>query len=143
MAKSKLQGITLEIGGDTTALSKALKKPNTEAYELQGKLKAVNQALKVDPTNIELLAKKQRVLGEAVDKNKEKLNMLKEAQQQFIDSGKNIDSAEYIELERQIKNTEQTIKDLVNSKMYLVKRYRLLESKLKKWELTSKMLERN
>lgn len=25
MAKSKLQGITLEIGGDTTALSKALK----------------------------------------------------------------------------------------------------------------------
>jgi len=43
MAKSKLQGITLEIGGDTTALSKALKKPNTEAYELQGKLKAVNQ----------------------------------------------------------------------------------------------------
>lgn len=80
MAKSKLQGITLEIGGDTTALSKALKKPNTEAYELQGKLKAVNQALKVDPTYIELLAKKQRVLGEAVDKNKEKLNMLKEAQ---------------------------------------------------------------
>lgn len=112
MAKSKLQGITLEIGGDTTALSKALKKPNTEAYELQGKLKAVNQALKVDPTNIELLAQKQRVLGEAVDKNKEKLNMLKEAQQQFIDSGKNIDSAEYIELERQIKNTEQTIKRL-------------------------------
>ena len=112
MAKSKLQGITLEIGGDTTALSKALKKPNTEAYELQGKLKAVNQALKVDPTNIELLAQKQRLLGEAVDKNKEKLNMLKEAQQQFIDSGKNIDSAEYIELERQIKNTEQTIKRL-------------------------------
>ena len=44
MAKSKLQGITLEIGGDTTALSKALKKPNTEAYELQGKLKAANHS---------------------------------------------------------------------------------------------------
>ncbi|MEG0165755.1 phage tail tape measure protein [Anaerorhabdus sp.] len=112
MAKDKLAGITLEIGGDTTQLSKALKQPNTEAKNLQDKLKAVDQALKLDPKNVDLLAQKQRLLADTVDTTEKKLTLLKDAQKKFVESGKDVDSAEYIELQKQIKITEDKIKNL-------------------------------
>ncbi|MFV0553001.1 MAG: phage tail tape measure protein [Anaerorhabdus sp.] len=112
MAKDKLAGITLEIGGDTTQLSKALKQPNTEAKNLQDKLKAVDQALKLDPKNVDLLAQKQRLLADTVDTTEKKLSLLKDAQKKFVESGKDVDSAEYIELQKQIKITEDKIKNL-------------------------------
>ena len=115
MAKNKLAGITLEIGGDTTELSKALQQPNKEAADLQSKLKAVDQALKLDPTNTDLLAQKQRLLVDAITQTESKLNLLKQAQDEFVKSNKNIDSAEYIELEKQIAQTEKKLNDLKNA----------------------------
>lgn len=115
MAKNKLAGITLEIGGDTTELSKALQQPNKEAADLQSKLKAVDQALKLDPTNTDLLAQKQRLLADAITQTESKLNLLKQAQDEFVKSNKNVDSAEYIELEKQIAQTEKKLNDLKNA----------------------------
>ena len=112
MARNYLSGITLQIGGDTTELSKALEEPNKEAKDLQDKLKAVNQALKLDPTNVDLLAQKQRLLREAIENTEKRLNTLKQAQEEFISSGKDIDSRAYIELEKQIAQTEKKLKDL-------------------------------
>lgn len=109
MAKSKIAGLTIEIGGDTTELSKALKQPNDEARDLQSKLKAIDQTLKFDPNNTELLEQKFRLLGQAIDTNEQKLQMLKTAQEQFKASGKDIDSSEYIELQRQIALTTNEI----------------------------------
>ena len=60
MASSKVKGITIQIGGDTTGLDKALKKVDGTIKETQDDLKAVNKALKLDPKNTELLAQKQR-----------------------------------------------------------------------------------
>lgn len=115
MAKNKLAGITLEIGGNTTELSKALQQPNKEAADLQSKLKAVDQALKLDPTNTNLLAQKQRLLADAITQTESKLNLLKQAQDEFVKSNKNVDSAEYIELEKQIAQTEKKLNDLKNA----------------------------
>lgn len=115
MAKNKLAGITLEIGGDTTELSKALQQPNKEAADLQSKLKAVDQALKLDPTNTDLLAQKQRLLADAITQTESKLNLLKQAQDEFVKSNKNVDSAGYIELEKQIAQTEKKLNDLKNA----------------------------
>ena len=112
MAKSKIAGLTIEIGGDTTELSKALKQPNDEARDLQGKLKAIDQALKFDPNNTELLEQKFRLLGQAIDTNEQKLQMLKTAQEQFKASGKDVDSSEYIELQRQIALTTNKVDQL-------------------------------
>ncbi|MBS5369401.1 MAG: hypothetical protein KHY19_08055 [Coprobacillus cateniformis] len=112
MAKSKIAGLTIEIGGDTTELSKALKQPNSEARDLQSKLKAIDQALKFDPNNTELLEQKFRLLGQAIDSNEQKLQMLKIAQEQFKSSGKDIDSSEYIELQRQIALTTNKVDQL-------------------------------
>lgn len=117
MAKSKIAGLTIEIGGDTSELSKALKQPNDEARDLQSKLKAIDQALKFDPNNTELLEQKFRLLGQAIDTNEQKLQMLKTAQEQFKASGKDIDSSEYIELQRQIALTSNKVEQLRKQKI--------------------------
>ena len=79
---SRIQGITVEIGGDTTKLSTALSKVNKEIRDTQAQLKDVNKLLKLDPGNAELMAQKQRLLAQAVSETKEKLDALKMAGQQ-------------------------------------------------------------
>ncbi|MEG1301779.1 MAG: phage tail tape measure protein, partial [Erysipelotrichaceae bacterium] len=111
MAK-KIKGLTVQIGGDTTELSKALKEPNKEASTLQSKLNAVNKSLKLDPTNTEILAQKQRILGKELDAVKSKLSLLKQAQKEFNEAGIDVDSSEYIELQKQILETENKLKSL-------------------------------
>ena len=53
---SRIQGITVEIGGNTTKLQNALKDVNGQIKSTQSQLKDVNKLLKLDPGNTELLA---------------------------------------------------------------------------------------
>ena len=48
---SRIQGTTVEIGGDTTKLSKALESVNKSIKGTQSGLKDVNKLLKLDPSN--------------------------------------------------------------------------------------------
>ena len=112
MASKNLKGITLQIGGDTTELSKALKKPDKDISDLQSKLKSVNQMLKFDPSNTELLAQKQRLLKEQIAATEDKLKLLKETQKQFVTEGGNVDSKQYIALEQEIQKAENALKRL-------------------------------
>lgn len=77
MAKRNIKGITIEIGGDTTKLDKALNKSDKAAKDLAGKLKDVENLLKLDPKNVELLAQKQDFLAQKVEQTGERYNMLK------------------------------------------------------------------
>jgi len=58
----RIQGITVEIGGDTTKLQTALKGVNTQVKSTQ-QLKDVEKLLKLDPGNTELLAQKQMAMA--------------------------------------------------------------------------------
>ena len=82
MAGSRIKGITVEIGGDTTKLQTALKGVNAEIKNTQSQLKDVEKLLKLDPGNTELLAQKQKLLSSAVSETKEKLATLKTAAEQ-------------------------------------------------------------
>lgn len=82
MASKALRGLTIEIGGDTTELNKALDKVDKRTRSLSSELGQINKALKLDPTNTELLAQKQKVLAEAISSTEEKLDTLKEAEKQ-------------------------------------------------------------
>ena len=82
MGASRIQGITVEIGGDTTKLTAALKGVNGEIRTTQSQLRDVERLLKLDPGNTELLAQKHRLLAEAVRETKEKLETLKAAAEQ-------------------------------------------------------------
>ena len=57
----RIQGITVEIGGDTTKLQTALKGVNTEIRNTQSQLRDVDKLLILDPGNTELLAQKHRL----------------------------------------------------------------------------------
>ena len=82
MANSKIRGITIEIGGDTTKLDKALGSVDKKVKGTQVELREVNKLLKIDPTNTEMLAQKQALLTDAISETKEKLDILKNAESQ-------------------------------------------------------------
>ena len=79
---NRIKGITVEINGDTTKLSKALESVNKNIRSTQSQLKDVEKLLKLDPTNTELLSQKQKLLADAVSSTKEKLETLKTAAKQ-------------------------------------------------------------
>lgn len=111
---NRIQGITVEIGGDTTKLTTALKGVNSEIRNTQSQLKDVEKLLKMDPHNTELLAQKQRLLTDAIGETKDKLEALKTAQQQVqqqFERGE-ITKDQYDALQREIIETEQNLKDL-------------------------------
>lgn len=110
----RIKGITVEIGGDTTGLEKALKSVNTTIRNTQSQLKDVNRLLKLDPSNTELLSQKQRALKEAIGATKEKLDSLKQAQEQAKQQLENGDLGQdkYDALQREIIETEQELRRL-------------------------------
>ena len=110
----RIQGITVEIGGDTSKLQTALKGVNTEIRNTQSQLKDVDKLLKLDPGNTELLAQKHRLLGDAVKETKEKLETLKTAAEQAEQALKDgaITQDQYDGLQREIVETEQKLKSL-------------------------------
>ena len=110
----RIQGITVEIGGDTTKLQTALKGVNTEIRNTQSQLRDVDKLLKLDPGNTELLAQKHRLLGDAVKETKEKLETLKMAAEQAEQALKDgaITQDQYDGLQREIVETEQKLKAL-------------------------------
>ena len=111
---SRIQGITVEIGGDTTKLSTALSKVNKEIRDTQAQLKDVNKLLKLDPGNAELMAQKQRLLAQAVGETREKLEALRLAGQQANEAlaKGEISRSQYDALQREIAETEQALWDL-------------------------------
>ena len=110
----RIKGITVEIGGDTTGLEKALKSVNTTIRNTQSQLKDVNRLLKLDPSNTELLSQKQRALKDAIGATKEKLDSLKTAQEQAKQALENGDLGQdkYDALQREIIETEQELRRL-------------------------------
>ena len=62
---NRIKGITVEIGGDTTGLDKALKSVNSSITKTQSALNDVNRLLKLDPSNTVLVAQKQELLAQA------------------------------------------------------------------------------
>ena len=110
----KIKGITVQIGGDTAPLSRALKNVDKEIRATQSNLKEVNKLLKLDPSNTNLLKEKQKLLGDQIGKTKEKLDKLKQAQEQakqMLANGE-IGQKEYDELANQIDKCEGQLKEL-------------------------------
>lgn len=111
---NRIAGITVEIGGDTTKLSTALKSVNSEIKSTQSQLRDVNKLLKLDPGNTELITQKHKLLAQAVSETKQKLEQLKLAAEQANEKLKTgeITQQQYDALQREIVETEQKLKDL-------------------------------
>lgn len=110
MASTKVRGITIELGADTTGLSKALKGVNSEIGKTQKDLKDVERLLKLDPSNTELLAQKQKLLNDRVQETTTKLEALKQAQAS-IDLSTDEGQRQYDALTREIISCENELKN--------------------------------
>ena len=108
---NRIKGITVEIGGDTTKLSKALESVNGTIKNTQTQLKDVEKLLKLDPTNTELLSQKQRLLADSIAATKDKLATLKTAAEQANQALANgeISQEQYDALQREIVETMTTV----------------------------------
>lgn len=110
-----IKGMTIEIGGNTAPLEKALKDTNKEINTTQKELNQVNKLLKLDPKNTELLKQKQQLLGQQIGQTTTKLDALKQAQKKLDDEmkkGGNVNQEEYRKLQREIASTEGNLKKL-------------------------------
>ena len=114
MANSKIRGITIEIGGDTTKLDKALGSVDKKVKGTQVELREVNKLLKIDPTNTEMLAQKQTLLTDAISETKEKLDILKNAESQVQEQFKKgeVSEEQYKALKRELGRTEVELANL-------------------------------
>lgn len=104
MAKNIIKGLTVEIGGDTTKLGKALENVNKKSRDLSSELGDVNRLLKFDPANTDLLSQKQKILASAVENTKDKLDTLKKAEAQVQEQFKRgeVSEAQVRALQREI-----------------------------------------
>lgn len=105
MAGAKIRGITIELGADTTGISKALGGLNSEISSTQKQLKDVEKLLKLDPSNTELLRQKQELLSKAVETSKEKVDALKQAQAELGERTEE-NAKQYDAIEREIISCE-------------------------------------
>lgn len=113
MASGRIKGITIEIDGDTTKLTTALKQVDKQIRDTQSSLRDVNKLLKMDPGNADLLAQKQKYLTDAIDATKKKLEEEKSALEQLKNGPQTDDTIRQQEaLTREIADTEQQLKSL-------------------------------
>lgn len=112
MATTKIRGVTVEIGGDTSGLKKALSDVNKEISSTSKQLKDVERLLKLDPKNTELLRQKQKLLSGQIEETKTKLEALKKAEAGLKESGVDRNSDQFQALEREIIATEQSLRGL-------------------------------
>lgn len=103
----RIAGITIEIGGNTTKLQKALTGVDKQLRATQANLKDVNKLLKLNPGSTELLTQKQKNLSEAINLTKDRLEQLRSAQ-----SGVEKGGSEWDALQREIIETEGRLKGL-------------------------------
>ena len=114
MSSKRIKGITVEIGGDTTKLDKALSGTNKTLSQTQSALKDVERLLKLDPGNTELLEQKQRLLAQAAQASAEKLDTLRQAAQNAdaaLQRGKEY-SAKYEPLKEQLDGVTASLRGL-------------------------------
>ena len=115
MASKRIEGITIEIGGDLSGLNKAIKGANKELNSLQKELRGVDSLLKLDPGNVDLLTQKEKLLADAIEGTEKKLKDLQAAKEEadkLMAEGGEVNEEAYRNLQREIVATEQKLKSL-------------------------------
>ena len=113
MAGAKVRGITIDLGVDTSQFSSGLKSINSAINSTSKELKDIDKLLKLDPSNVTLLAQKHQALQRAVAQTKDKLELLKNAEEelksQMVDGGTEEQQKQLAALQREIISTEKNL----------------------------------
>lgn len=114
MAGGKIIGITVDIEGKTSGLTKSLQDANTSINKTTSALKDVNKALELDPTNVELLAQKEALLNKQIEQTSQKLDVMKQVAEDANDAlaRGDITEEQYASLTAEIVKTEASLNGL-------------------------------
>lgn len=113
---NKVLGITVDIEGKTSGLTKSLQDANSAISKTTSALKDVDKALKLDPTNVELLAQKEALLNKQIEQTSTKLDVMKQVAEDAnaaLERG-DITQEQYASLTAEIVKTEQSLNGLEN-----------------------------
>ena len=104
---SRIKGITVEIGGDTSGLEKSLAAVNNSIKKTQSQLRDVNNLLKLDPSNTILLVQKQELLQSAIGDTEKKLEALEQAQEDVTKAFERgyLGKDQYMAFQREVEET--------------------------------------
>lgn len=107
-----IKGITVEIGGETSGLDKALQGVNKESASIVKELREVDKLLDFDPTNVDILAQKQKLLGKAVETAAEKVQKLHDVQAEVEEQFKSekISGEAYRDFQREVAKAEAALR---------------------------------
>lgn len=110
MAGTKIRGITIQLGADTTQLTDAFKKATSELKATQKSLNDVNKLLKLDPKNVELLTQKSGYLTKAIEQANAQLDAERDMLAKLGEQDQTPEVAEQQNaLKRQIEATQAQI----------------------------------
>ena len=109
--KKSIKGITVQIGGETSGLTAALKKADDALRNTQSELKKVQQMLKIDPDNTVLLEQQQTLLNQAIKETADKLKVLQDAYEDVKKANESgaITDEQLREYQREIEFTKQKL----------------------------------
>lgn len=108
----RVKGITITLGADKTGLDRALKEIESVSRNLNEELRDVNSLLKFSPDNTELVTQKQKLLADQIKATKEKLDQLRQAEEQVqsqFEKGE-INEEQYRAYQREIVETESKLR---------------------------------
>lgn len=108
-----IKGITIELNGDSTKLTSAIDGVKRQSIVLQSELKEIDKLLKFSPGNSDLIAQKQQNLGRQIEATAQKLDVLKQAQQQVEAqfAAGTLSAEKYNAFQREVINTEMALKN--------------------------------
>lgn len=108
-----IKGITIELNGDSTKLTSAIDGVKRQSIRLQSELKEIDKLLKFAPGNADLIAQKQQNLGRQIEATAQKLDVLKQAQQQVEAQFRagTLSEEKYNAFQREVINTEMALKN--------------------------------
>lgn len=111
---TKIRGITIEIGGDTSPLAKALKDLNSNINQTQKELKDVDKLLNLNPDSTVLLTQKQELLEKQLADTRDKFSKLHDVEKELQarraqDRSNEALESQYKAVQREIISTENAI----------------------------------
>lgn len=113
MAGAKVRGITIDLGVDASGVASGLKSVNSSLNSTSRELKDIDRLLKLDPSNVTLLAQKHETLQRAITQTRDKLDLLKKAEEQLQaemkDGGTEEQQKQLAALQREIISTERDL----------------------------------
>lgn len=135
---TKIRGITVEIGGDTSPLANALKSLNGSISKTRSELNDVEKLLKFDPNNTVLLAQKQELLKNQLESVGEKVERLKDVEKQLEERRKS--DPTNAQLQQQLMAVQRELIDAENYTNSLSKSQEELKKKQEELSKSSEKL---